>query len=456
MKKWIAIIAGVPIVVVVGFVVADRLLGSHRIENWIGSVVVGIANSYLVPEISYEEIAYESMRVDLGGVAFTAPDGTRIIDIGGFSLTLAEIPRPGRPLLIERVEIRDGTLNLIHDPETGGIKGLIPMLKPGLSNDYEVKVNGKTSEFKMSESLQLEQIVLENIDLRYDDGSGKPLILDDISITSEIAPEEIDGQTGWYSLDIDLRREGLELSVPGDLNLDTMVARVDHGSFKATLNEETVKSLPSALQTLLAEHAATGSLDIQFNGMVPMREPNNGLLTVDVALENFNVNHGEYVFPRRLARRAGRHGRRKGERQQADCQCDRRHDRCERNSAALGRQGDGKLDGRRARSPLPHERPGGGQQELARRPPVVGRHVRSRRQGPARVHRRIGNTEGASGQTHAHAGPGAAGRPDERRGSRRHEAESQGRRRSSTSRRRASRSPSRRSSPDSWRLAERG
>lgn len=298
MRKRIAIVAAALFIGAVAFVVVDRVLGTNRLETWIGSVVVGIANSYLIPDISYEEIAYTAPgQVDLGAVALTAPDGTRIIEIDTLSLTLAEIPRAGKPLLIERVVIRDGTLNLIRDPETGDIKGLIPLLEPELTDEYEVESGSTTSEIKLSESLQLREIVLDNINLRFDDGSGTPLMLDGISITSEITPEEVDGQPGWYSLNIELSREGLELSVPGMVNLDTLVARVDDGSFTAQLDEQTIKSLPSALQKLLAQHGAAGSLDVTFNGMIPIMDPNTGLLTADVALHDFHATSGDYVFP---------------------------------------------------------------------------------------------------------------------------------------------------------------
>lgn len=300
MKKRIAIVLGVLVLGAVGFVVADRLLGAHRLEAWIGSVVVGVANSYLVPEISYDEIAYTAPgRVDLGGVAFTAPDGTRIIEIASFSLSLAEIPRPGKPLLVERVEIRDGTVNLIQDPETGEIKGLIPLVKPGPSDEFKVETGGgKTREFRLSESLQLREIVLDNIDLRFDDGSGTPLILDDITMASAIAPEVINGQEGWYSLDITMDRgDALSMSVPGHVNLDTLVARVSEGTFRAQLNDETITSLPSALQSLLAEYDASGLLELRFNGMMPLKDPNAGLVAVNLTLEDFHLTQGDYVFP---------------------------------------------------------------------------------------------------------------------------------------------------------------
>lgn len=299
MKKWIAIVAGVVLLGTIGFVIFDRLSGGHRLENWIGSVVVGITNSYLIPDISYEEIAYTAPgQVDLGGVAFTAPDGTRIIEIEQFSLTLAELPKRGQPLLIERVEIRHGTINIKQNPETGEILGLVPLLENELTDEYQVEIEGARSEFKLSDTLQLREIVIDDVDLSYDDGSGTPLILDDISIASEISPETLDGQQGWYSLDISMDRgESFKLSVPGHLNLDSMVARVASGSLVAELNDETIKSLPAALQSMMTEYQATGSLDVRFEGTVPLTDPTNGLLTTDITLESFHLTQGDYVFP---------------------------------------------------------------------------------------------------------------------------------------------------------------
>ena len=128
-------------------------------------------------------------------VTFTAPDGTRIIDIGEFSLTLAEVPRRGQPLKIERVIIRNGHIHLFRDLETGGIKGLIPMLEAAPDDTYETE-SGES--MKLSETLRLTEIIIEDVDVRYDEGSGTPLILDGLELHSEISPETIDGFPGWY------------------------------------------------------------------------------------------------------------------------------------------------------------------------------------------------------------------------------------------------------------------
>ena len=100
------------------------------------------------------------------------------------------------------------------------------------------------------------------------------------------------------SLDIEIARgEAIEILIPGHINLDTLVARVDQGTITIDVNDDSVRSLPPKLQRLLTEHEAAGTLKVQINGFMPLTEPAAGLLSLDVGVERFHVTSGDYTFP---------------------------------------------------------------------------------------------------------------------------------------------------------------
>ena len=296
MKKWIGIVVLVLVGGAVAFVAFDRLFGAHRLESWIGRIVVGVANSYLVPDISYDEIAYAApATVDLTKVAFTAPDGTRVIEIDAVKLTLAELPRRGKPIVVKEIVLQHGILNLIKE-ENGGIRGLSPLMKSKLKNEYAVE--GQSKPFKLSDSLRLEKVVLDNVDIRFDNGTGRVLKLDGISIDTEITAETYHAERGWHRLDIGLNRgEALDIRLPGHLNLDTLVAAIDDGDIDLVINDETIHTLPPRLQTLLVDHKASGRFHIDVDGFIPLEHPTSGMAAIDLAIDEFDATKGDFKLP---------------------------------------------------------------------------------------------------------------------------------------------------------------
>lgn len=300
----IALGAGFLLIGVIGVVVlrttgfgAGGLQGTaDRLEDWIGSQIVGIANSYLVPQIAYDGLDYQAPgTVTLAGVTFTAPDGTRVLELEGLTVTLAQMPRIGEPLVIERLVFDRPTVRLIREiaPDgAAGFKGLSPIVKNAPTRDDEVEDN-----FKLSSVLRLRQIDFNGGSMLYDHGDGSPLMtISGFTTTIKSAPDE--AQPGWYTLDVRSAVGPLvDLTLDGQVNLDTFTARVGRLNFAGRLTAESAGALPPQLQTLVQRYRAQGQIDLTASGELPLTHPLAGALEADLSLTGFHVASGEYQVP---------------------------------------------------------------------------------------------------------------------------------------------------------------
>lgn len=266
--------------------------GETRLLDYLGEQVVGIANSHLVPELSFESIRYEPpYTLTLGGVGLVAPDATRVLDLGGMTVTLAQTPRIGEPLQIERLTLSNGAVRLIRDP-AGGFRGLSPLVEPREERERTA------TEFRLSEVLVLNRLVVEGIDLVYDAGDGsEPMRLDALAADLRVEPVA-DAGPGWYALALTSGREpGLELALDGRLNIESFDLAINELTAEAMLDDRTATTLPPQLATLLTRHQVRGAMRARASGVVPLMAPAGSELYLDLSLDRGRAVFGEYQVP---------------------------------------------------------------------------------------------------------------------------------------------------------------
>lgn len=298
----VAVFAAVLLLVGIAGVVLLRTTGvgsgglsgaGDRLEEWIGGQLTGIANAYLVPQLAYSEIDYRwPGEVTLGGVTFTAPDGTRVLELESMSVTLAEVPKIGEPIVIQNLSLARPTVRLLREHRedgSSGFKGLSPIVRHAPGADEEVP-----EEFRLSSVLRLRRIDIAEGTFVYDAGDGSPpMTLAGLTTTVQAAPDE--GEPGWYALDIRSAVGPLaELTVEGLLSLDTLVGRFDQLRFAGEISPQSAGALPPPLQELIAAHEARGRVEISASGTLPLTDAPGADLRIDVRLSDLSLASGEY------------------------------------------------------------------------------------------------------------------------------------------------------------------
>lgn len=294
------LIVGVVAVAAIWFLAPGKVRqfveGETRLLDYLGSQVVGIANTYLVPELTYEAIRYDApFTLTLDGVRLTAPDTTRVLDLGRMTVTLAERPRMNEPIRVASLELSNGAVNLIQDPENGGFRGLSPLVEP--TERVEETTQDKP-QFSLSNVLVLNKIVIGGIDLVYDAGDGSPpMRLDALRADLDIVPAT-DAGAGWYELKLASgRRPGLELDLDGRINIDSFDLVLDRVDAQALLDDQTATTLPPQLAALINQYQVRGAMEAVITGRVPLLDAARAEVDLEASLNRGNAVIGEYRVP---------------------------------------------------------------------------------------------------------------------------------------------------------------
>jgi len=294
----IAILAALAVVGAAIVAVQLFITGGVGFDAWVMRQVVGVAQTYLVPDIEFQDFDFQPPgTVVYKGVRFVAPDGTDVIEANELVVTLGERPRRGRPIVISGVTIRDGALRLVaspDDPDTV-FKGLSPFVK---RTNYQ-RQQDLPSEVRLSETLDLRRVSLRNAGIVYEPGEGKPVMrLDRLTMDMDIEPVSEEGEAVWHSLDINIDRgDILKLVVDGRVSLDELAASFETARLRVDVGADSVTALPPQLQEILSRYDASGHLDIEVSGTTAFRDWRASDIKGLINLEGFNVGLGEYRVP---------------------------------------------------------------------------------------------------------------------------------------------------------------
>lgn len=283
----------------IGLLIAVRLFitGAVGFDDWVMRQVLGVAQTYIVPSIEFDDFAYEAPgTVRYQGVRLRSPDGVEIINAGELVVTLGEVPKRGKPIVIEGITIRDGDLRLIadHDDPDVTFKGLAPFVKKA---NYK-RQEQLAKEVRLSETLDLRSIALDNAGIIYEPGNGQPAMqLDALTMVMNIEPVESDGGV-WHTLGIDIDRGDLfSLVVDGRVNLDELAIDLQNLDMQVDVGSESVAALPPQLQQLMIDHEAKGSLGVKLSGAGQFADWQASTAQGAITISDFNFGIGEYRIP---------------------------------------------------------------------------------------------------------------------------------------------------------------
>lgn len=298
------------IAVVVIIAPAGRI-GSGAVEEWVGKQVQAIAAGYLNPTLVFSKFDYRyPSTAVITDCRLTADDPARpgetidILAVQRITLELGEVPKIGRPIVIERLSLDGPELRLIAaGPGDSGFIGFADLLKrdPGGAPDG-------TEPIKFSEVFRIRLIRIARGSITYDprDPDRPPMELD--RITSELTAEPAD--TSRHLIELRMHREPvLELDAKGRINLDAGAFDLNDLKLNAQLGHEHDRYLPPPLQRWLREHDVTGRLNVEAEGTIPFADWRGSNLTARLLVEDAGVSFGRYKLPvNRLLTRARARG----------------------------------------------------------------------------------------------------------------------------------------------------
>jgi hypothetical protein len=284
--------------------------GSGTIEKWIASQLQTIANGYLNPKLSFEDLDFQLPgTVKLKNLKLTAEDprnpGTTVDILGAAdaTVTLAEVPSIGKPIVIEKISLNRPLIQAVATaPGENRFIGFSGMVKQYALDAAKTATTrpgteeGKQARKKLSDVLQMRLVELIDGRIVYDPRiqGTEPMVLDQINTRLDVLPDE----GGAYAVKVALRRQPLfDFEVGMKLNLDTMYAKDVRINLTAALMPDRQSYLPPQLQKVLKEHDAYGELYVRVRGELPLAEYQKGDVLATVQLTDANLRTGEYRIP---------------------------------------------------------------------------------------------------------------------------------------------------------------
>ncbi len=304
----VAVLAGIVVAVALS-VSAIRRHGGVRgalsaageeIEAWVGGQIMLIAGSYLEPRLSFEELEYlPPLGVRVRHVRLTAADGTESVFAGELSLSLAKLPQRGKPIVIERVTLKDARLRLIRERGADGetrFRGLVPLVRAGALRE-PASVEGNA---RLSNVFRLRRLELVNGSIEFSDavGGAAPMVISGVTLALDAEPDEAGAEPGWHRVTIESGREPLaRVTFDGRVNLDSLDVEARSASVVIDLDASGRAGLPGELRSLLAEHDVRGRVELRGSGLVAMRDASRTRLVGELHGNGINAAAGEYRLP---------------------------------------------------------------------------------------------------------------------------------------------------------------
>jgi hypothetical protein len=298
-RKWIIAIPVVVLLLVAGvvlFVVYGT--GSVAVQKWIAGQLATVADGYLNPRLSLGALHYQyPLTAVVDDVRLVADDPAKpgaTVDIfvaRHVTLEMAEIPRSGQPLRIQKLILDHPEFRAVTVSQTdSSLVGYSNLLKSQPAPQPQAK---------LSDIFDIRLIQLIDGVIAYDPRTpgAKPMEIDQINSSLTVEPPK-SGKTGWYTMKMLLERKPVFAThFAGRVNIETMVVDVQPVRVELKLGRDQDHYLPPQFQDLLKEHEVSGELVVEAGGSVNAGDWQASTLKAQVTLTGGNFAAGEHRFP---------------------------------------------------------------------------------------------------------------------------------------------------------------
>jgi len=271
----------------------------RAVEAWIGQELRSLAGEYLNPALDFDELSYHFPRsAVLRGVRLSSPDpdsaaaSTEILAIDSLALHLAEIPRPGRALRMQRIDLVDPVVHLVRT-RTGHSRGELIGFSDLVRSDSERPTAQQQPPKKFSERFQVLTASITGGSARYDprDGSDAIMLIDGISATLLLDRDDAGAYGVAFAFD---RHPVVALALRGKLRVDDERLEIDSLSATLELARENDHYLTPAIQKFVAERDVTGNLKLAASGVFHLDDAASSHLQARIDLGDARYTVGAY------------------------------------------------------------------------------------------------------------------------------------------------------------------
>jgi hypothetical protein len=269
--------------------------GMARVEQWCGRQLQSIANDHLGPTLSFDTLDYSYPRtVTLAPVRLTA-EGVSIIEADSIRIDFAEVPRVGRPVVIEAARFERPVVRLIEQAD-GSLLGFSGFVKT--DGGRALPDGGST---RLSDVLAIARLQVNGGAVSYEQEGRPPMRLRPLTFEmrhKRPAAGDAAAEPGWYGFAAQLALDPVvRLEVDSRLNLDTAVLDVASAVLATSLTPDRYEVFTAEIQDVLRRYEITGDLEWALSGQVPLRDTAKSTAETQLSLTGAFISFGEYVLP---------------------------------------------------------------------------------------------------------------------------------------------------------------
>ena len=160
--------------------------GGSGLEQCIGGQIVGVLESHITPQVAFKSLDYQAPKTVVIDELTLTSEGQPILAVKRALLELAEIPREGQPILIQRIELDGPNLQFLTDAH-GDFVGWGHFVKQEVIEQPESVPPGR----RFSDILVLRHVAIRNGQVLYNDTAGgqEPMTLPGIEMNLDTPPD---------------------------------------------------------------------------------------------------------------------------------------------------------------------------------------------------------------------------------------------------------------------------
>jgi hypothetical protein len=228
--------------------------------------------------------------VTLSAVRLTA-EGVSIIAAASIRIDFAEVPRTGRPVVIETVRFERPVVRLIEQAD-GGLVGFSGFVKTDGGRD--LADGGST---RLSDVLAIRELQVSGGAVSYEPMDEPAMRLR--PLTFELQHERsAAAEAGWYGFDARLALDPVvRLDLKAQLNLDTAELDIADAALATSLTPAQYEVFTPEIQAVLRQYEVVGDLEWSLHGRIPLKDTARSALETHLSLTDASISFGEYVLP---------------------------------------------------------------------------------------------------------------------------------------------------------------
>jgi len=266
-----------------------------RLERWIGDRLQAIAQANLNPDFSFDSLDYEyPATVELRNVVMADGD-VEIINVPAVAIEFTEVPKVGKPIIIEKIAVVQPTMRLVTDAE-GNLRGWSNLVRTAPDAEQTEPAIDEGRSTRPSDVFAIRLIEVSSASVSYEPTDEPAMKLDELTFDLTTDPD-VDAP-GWYDLNVEFNRDHLMvLNIDGRFSIDEAIMELASLSLDMDVQPQRYEMMPPSLQKILKRYAVTGTLELNADGTVHATEPMASQINLVASLVDGYLSVDDYTIP---------------------------------------------------------------------------------------------------------------------------------------------------------------